>query len=229
MRCARWSCGGTEVSVLESAVAFREERSRVAPPPRADSVAGSVASSVAEITGLDPAQAASYLELAGGNLEVAVQLFFDGVDAPPSAWPPPPPPPARPGYVFKRGDSGVGYYPDPPASATGSTAGAGRCVGGGGGGAPPQPEIRRSPPPFADATADATANETPYLRAQLRQLTAERDQLRDAVKTLSADVLCAERASCDGYAPRSRAASTAAASSAPTRDPFLELLGWQWD
>ena len=160
---------------------------------------------------------------------MAVQLFFDGVDAPPSAWPPPPPPPARPGYVFKRGDSGVGYYPDPPASATGSTAGAGRCVVGGGGGAPPQPEIRRSPPPFADATADATANETPYLRAQLRQLTAERDQLRDAVKTLSADVLCAERASSDGYAPRSRAASTAAASSAPTRDPFLELLGWQWD
>ncbi|EOD22312.1 hypothetical protein EMIHUDRAFT_450759 [Emiliania huxleyi CCMP1516] len=142
MRCARWSCGGTEVSVLESAVAFREERSRVAPPPRADSVAGSVASSVAEITGLDPAQAASYLELAGGNLEA------------------------------------------PRATPS---------------------------------------------RRRLRQLTAERDQLRDAVKTLSADVLCAERASCDGYAPRSRAASTAAASSAPTRDPFLELLGWQWD
>jgi len=168
---------------------------------------------------------------------VAVQLFFDGVDAPPSAWPPPPPPPARPGYVFKRGDSGVGYYPDPPASATGSTAGAGRRGVGVGGGAPPQPEIRRSPPPFADATADETAdktadetaNDTPYLRAQLRQLTAERDQLRDAVKTLSADVLRAERASCDGYAPRSRAASAAAASSASTRDPFLELLGWQWD
>jgi len=63
-----------EVSVLESAVAFREERSRVAPPPRADSVAGSVVSSVAEITGLDPAQAASYLELAGGNVEAPTAI-----------------------------------------------------------------------------------------------------------------------------------------------------------
>jgi len=40
-----------------------------------------MADSVAAITGLDPAQAASYLEMAGawrrrGDVEMAVQLFF---------------------------------------------------------------------------------------------------------------------------------------------------------
>ena len=44
-----------------------------------------MADSVAAITGLDPAQAASYLEMAGGDVEMAVQLFFSMAEGEPAA------------------------------------------------------------------------------------------------------------------------------------------------
>ncbi|EOD16960.1 hypothetical protein EMIHUDRAFT_244613 [Emiliania huxleyi CCMP1516] len=49
-----------------------------------------MADSVAAITGLDPAQAASYLEMAGGDVEMAVQLFFSMAEGEPAAAAPPP-------------------------------------------------------------------------------------------------------------------------------------------
>lgn len=46
------------------------------------------AATFCSITGLeDPSQAAMYLEMAGGNLEMAMSIFFDGGGAPPAAAP----------------------------------------------------------------------------------------------------------------------------------------------
>ncbi|KAH8057719.1 DUF4205-containing protein [Aureococcus anophagefferens] len=62
------------------------------------------AADFAAMTGADEQAAAMYLEMAGGNMEIAVSIFFDGGGAPPA-----PPPPAA-------GD-------DEHAAATGSSGG----------------------------------------------------------------------------------------------------------
>mmetsp|Transcript_25116 Transcript_25116/g.82027 ORF Transcript_25116/g.82027 Transcript_25116/m.82027 type:complete len:400 (-) Transcript_25116:120-1319(-) len=74
-----------------------------------------MADSVAAITGLDPAQAASYLEMAGGDVEMAVQLFFSMAEGEPAA-------------VAAGGGGGGG------SSGGGSSTGGGDGGGGGGDG-----------------------------------------------------------------------------------------------